>query len=543
MNPRLVFVALLLAGPLARGDQGVRRDGERVSGTLSLTANGSFAFREGDRDVGVAELELVRFAGKPPPAPGVHLWHQVRLEHGEVLHGEVRALDETHLIVRTAWAERVAVPRAAVERVGFPGGRPAFFDSFDGPPTDWTTAGDPRVADGRLVFAKSGQSAETGLKPAVAAGRVGVTFRGAVTTARRLNLELGFVEGGKPAPVRIELVGPGERFTVEAPGRAEYDGRLKRSAGERRLVAEFDRDRLQVFVDGFVLWSREAGPGELRSVRLAADGEGVDEAAVADVLVTRADAGVKTRDWGDLMRDAVRSAEGDETFGTLAAAGPGGVTLELKGKKLAIRWPAAAEFTFRRGPVPERETAGEHVRAIVAAADGGRDVLDGAVRGFDGKALVLAHAVLGDLTIPRQRLEELRLRFHGRRVPVDATPHHLGTRAAFGFAVPKPEGVRMIKTVSLDAAPREGFAVVDAARVGAKTTPVEVRWNGVLLSELNRLADKPGPEVRAYRLAVPATAWRVGENEVEVRLRVDGDGGRATGVDVRAVRLEVVEGR
>jgi len=42
-----------------------------------------------------------------------------------------------------------------------------------------------------------------------------------------------------------------------------------------------------------------------------------------------------------------------------------------------------------------------------------------------------------------------------------------------------------------------------------------------------------------YRLPVPAGAWRK-DNEVEVRVRPDKDGKRVAGVDLRAVRVEVV---
>jgi hypothetical protein len=160
------------------------------------------------------------------------------------------------------------------------------------------------------------------------------------------------------------------------------------------------------------------------------------------------------------------------------------------------------------------------------------------VTAFDDKRLVLAHAVLGDLTIPRDRVEELRFRFRGRRVPVDATPHHLGTRPGFGFAVVKPEGLRFAKAVTVDAVPAEGFVAVEAAQVSGPGPPVEVLLNGERLGELNRSADRADHVVRAYRFPVPAGAWRK-DNEVEVRVRPPADGKRVPGVDLRAVRLEV----
>ena len=348
-----------------------------------------------------------------------------------------------------------------------------------------------------------------------------------------MSLDLGFV--------RVELVGPGERYAVTAAGKADVAGNLKRDAGTHRLSVEFDRDRLAVFVDDLVLWVRDAGPGELRSIKLVSDGDGTEAAAIDDVLVANSEPPAEPRPWADLTADAVRSPDGDETFGTLTAAGPAGVTLEMKGKKLAIGWPAAAEFAFRRGPVTEAATSGEHVRVRLKTAEGLHDVLDGAVKAFDDKALTLVHPVLGELTLPRDRVEEVRLLFHGRRVPVDAAAHHLGARPAFGFAVPKPEGLRLVKTVAL-ANPAAGFVVIDAAQVSATGTPVEVLVNGERVGELNRLAGRAEPMVRAYRVPVVAGAWRRGDNEIEVRLRPAASG-KVTGIDVRAVRLELDDPR
>ncbi|MBO0697166.1 MAG: hypothetical protein J2P46_02115 [Zavarzinella sp.] len=535
-RPSLVLVACLAAGP-AGADEAVRSGGTRVSGTLTF-ADGRFAFHAPD-GTNPADLDLVRFAIKPPVPPPVALWHQVRLGPGEVLLAEVRSLDATHLHVRPAWGGALAVPRTAVERVtNAPGWRPVFFDTFDGDLARWTKSGEPRAASGQLVFDRAGQAIEGKWKDSSPAGRVAVGFRSAVTTSRRLSLELGFVRDGKPAPVRVELVGPGPRYVVTSPAKASHEGALKRDAGSHRLAAEFDRDRLHLFLDDLVLRTQDTGPGELQSIRLVADGDGAEPAAVDNVLVARPEPAREPRSWADLTADAVRSPDGDETFGTILGAGPSGVAFEVKGRKLSLGWPEVAEFAFRRGPVAERATEGEHVRVRVRSADGARDVLVGAVTAFDHKRLVLAHAVLGDLTIPRDRVEEIRFLFRGRRVPVDASPHHLGTRPAFGFAVPKPDGLRFAKAVTVDPVPAGGFVVVEAARVSGSGPSVEVLLNGERLGELNRSADRPDHVVRAYRFPVPASVWRK-DNEVEVRLRPPEDGKRIPGVDLRALRLEV----
>jgi hypothetical protein len=66
--------------------------------------------------------------------------------------------------------------------------------------------------------------------------------------------------------------------------------------------------------------------------------------------------------------------------------------------------------------------------------------------------------------------------------------------------------------------------------------------NGERVGELNRLAGRAEPVVRGYRLPVAAGVLRRGDNEVEVRLRPPDDG-KVTGIDLRAVRLELADPR
>jgi hypothetical protein len=530
----LPAAALLLAALVARGDEAVRRDGTPTSGRLTLSESGRFTFGEES----VNGLDRVRFAPKPPAPPPVHLWHQVRLGHGEVVLAEIRKLDDRALYVRPAWANRLVISRAAVEQVtNEPGWRPVLFDAFDGGLDRWTRAGEPRAEAGRLVFDKAGQAVEAVVGP-LAAGRVGLTTWATVTKGRRVTLDLGFVRDARPAAVRVEVSGSGEWFIVSAPDKPAHEGQIRRDGAARRVSAEFDRDRLAVFVDEWVLWTRDAGPGELRSIKLRSEGQGQDTVAVDDVLVTRPEPAVEARTWADLTADGVRSPDGDETYGALASVGSAGVALDVKEKNLALGWPEVTGFAFRRGPAAELATRGEHVRVLVRTADGLRDVLEGAVKSFDDKTIVLIHAALGELVLPRDRIEEVRLLFHGRRVPIDTAPHHLGVRPAFGFAVPRPEGLRLVRTFRLDE-PGTGFVVIDAAGVGRTGTPAEVRVNGEVIGELNRLADRAEPAVRRYRL--PVERWRTGDNEVEVRLRPAD--GKVTGIDVRAVRVELHEPR
>lgn len=531
-------IASLLCTASVPADDGVLRDGTSMAGTLGHR-DSKFTFGTADADRPIDSIEFVRFKPKSPfvrPAP---LWHRVQLSNGELFLGEILKLDDKHLHVRTAWANAVRIPRATIDRVGpGPGGRPVFLDIFDGELTAWAKSGQPKVESGQLLLA-AGDAVEVGLKSPVTAGRVCLTFQPFKSKSRIVMLELGFVRDGTPASVAIELIGPGPHFAV-TPGVAH---KIEREGTVRQVVAVFDRERLVLLVDDLVLWSQDVGPGVLKSVKLIASGEGDEMARIEDIAVLESDYTPRPRPWADLTRDAVRSADGDETFGTLTAAGPTSLRFEIKGTPAFLSWPAAYEFAFRRGPVAEATTTGEHVRVRVRSADGARDVLDGSVKSFDATMLVLTHAVLGELAIPRDRLEEIRLRFYGRRVSVESSPHHLGKKPAFGYAVPKPEGMMLTRAVKVDAVPHTGSVVIEAAGVDRTGSPAEVWFNGKRLGDLNRLADRAGLEVKAYALPVPSEAWERGENAIEIRLLPAVATGRVNGIDVRAVRLELYDAR
>jgi hypothetical protein len=241
-----------------------------------------------------------------------------------------------------------------------------------------------------------------------------------------------------------------------------------------------------------------------------------------------------------LTNDAVRSAAGDETFGKVIELSANGPTLEVKGRKDLHRWTEVSELTFGRGTCDEKSTAGEHVQIRIANADGSHDTLEGAITDFDDNRLVLHHAVLGRIAIDRSRLAEIRFQFHGRRIPIDCVPRHLGIKTAFGFASPKPEGLKLKKTLRVNSI-ASGFIAIDAAHLSGKGTPVEVLINGETIGELNRLADRADSAVRTYRL--PMESISAGDAEVEIRLRPPKDDGRVTGIDLRGVRFELHDPR
>jgi len=244
--------------------------------------------------------------------------------------------------------------------------------------------------------------------------------------------------------------------------------------------------------------------------------------------------------WADLTADGIRSSAGDETFGTIVELSAEKVVLETKAKKLASGWTEVAEIGFRREPIAERETKGEHVQLRLRTRENARDIIEGAIRAFDESAITLVHATLGKLRISRDTVAEIRFKFHGRCVPLDSIPRHLGNRPAFGFAVPKPEGMSLSKSMPVEMQGK-GFVVLDAAGLSAKGDRVELRVNGKSLGELNRLVDRSDGEVQTLRLALPALLNE--KTEIEVRVIADVEGRKISGVDLRGVRVELVEAR
>jgi hypothetical protein len=534
-SPIAVGLFLVVAG-LAHGDEALRRDGTRLTGQLSFSKERDFTFTSDGVDRPIETLEAVRFAAKAPPARPVPFWHQVHFGHGEVCQAEIRKLDATSLNLRPAWEGSLEVARAAVEHVTHePAWQPIFFDAFDDGLARWEKSGQPLAKANQVRFVRDGQAIATTFKTPLDAGRIGITWHAEFTKTRRLTLVLAF----DPHEIRVELVGPGDRYGVATALKADHAGQIKRKRAECSLSAEFGPDRLVICIDDLVLWASDSGVKALRSMRIESTGDGDEGAVVTSVQVARQETGVTRKPWADLTADAVRSPAGDETFGSILSTGPAGITLKVKEKELALAWPDVGDFAFRRALIVERETNGEHVRIRVRSANGVRDVLEGAVTAYDAKSMKLAHAVLGDLTFPRECVDEIRLDFRGRRVPVDSTPRHLGSRPAFGFAVVKPEGLRFAKSIDMPILPRESVLVVDAAQVDKQGAPAEVLVNGAVVGTLNHLADRGDQTVRTYRLAVPVAQWRQGANEIEVRVRPP-EGAKVKGIDLRAIRLDFV---
>src|SRR5262249_22983354 len=147
-------------------------------GRLRFTATGQAA------PTGLATLDQVRLAPADVSPPRAATVHCIELAGTQTLTGQLLALDERSLPLRTAWAEEVAVPRHAVRSVLHPRGHAVFLDEdFESGLQAWRLTGSPALTEDchtsgkhALLLSAAGQAAEYHLAAPLEAGRVGINF-------------------------------------------------------------------------------------------------------------------------------------------------------------------------------------------------------------------------------------------------------------------------------------------------------------------------------------------------------------------------------
>jgi len=568
-----LFLLLLSEGQLAA--QGLEAqaklpDGKQLSGELSLAATGRLLFRSEAKEVPLESIGLLKAVrGESVPLRSA-IPVEFRLIDRQVLTGKVIGIDVAKLTLRTAWADAISIPRGALARMSHPARwQPIFVDSFETLDPHWDFSGKAQPREGdctsgkfSLVLDAAGQSALFTPREKLAAGKLGLNIRGTgMVKTRRCWVELEFAgEKGPAVALRIGFGGPGDSFEVQSAGKAEYRGDVRRGAGWQRLSVEFSPEAVQLFVDDLALWSQAEGPGgRLRKCRLiceAAKGAGEGAFHFDEFALYAAAPKAPEGPPADPSQDAVSSREGDLLFGNLTRADPSGLALEGRFGSRNIPWTATSAIELRRLPVTAASTVGEHVRLTLRFDEGGRDLLEGAVKSLDRKAMVLSHAFLGDLTIPAARIDEIRPRFFGQEIVVDCQPHHLGKRKSARFLVPKPEGLNLIQRCKI-AEPAEGATlVVEACHVvgsednqqiaeslkrGGMRTAVFI--NNKRVGSLNDLVDRASPEPKRLRLAIPNGLLTAGDNVMEFRQTIDPETGASADCEIRSIRLELTTDR
>ena len=110
--------------------------------------------------------------------------HEVHLIGEQRLTGELLTLDDKALTLRTAWRDRLTIPRGAIVGVtNLPGTAIIVDEDFENGLKAWKLTGEPRVTKDRQTSGTSsllldgvGQSAAYALSVPVESGSIGVNF-------------------------------------------------------------------------------------------------------------------------------------------------------------------------------------------------------------------------------------------------------------------------------------------------------------------------------------------------------------------------------
>jgi hypothetical protein len=407
------LIYLFLVPLLAGADDAVLPGGERVKGELSLTKAGRLHFvPQKGPPPDAAEYYL---SGRPAPfrAGGGML---LKLPGGQEVSGLFLGLERDNLIFRTAWSDRLEVPRRAVVALThLPGWRPIFRHDLNGKLTGWSVQGTPAVESSGVVLSKPGQSLTCKPGQEIAEGRLGVNFREEARPAgARWVVEAVFRHKGGDRVVSVTLAGT--QLEVDSGGLMGTAGSVTRGDGWRRLWLDFTTGSLRIGVDDEVLWyTLTAGPGgPLRQVRLACTSTEKSTPAgsvlLSNFVLERA-VTERPHPRGDPKQDELWLAGGDQVFGEVVRADASSV--ELKGRFGVRRfiWSQLRGWFLRKSG--DRLAAPRAPVVQLGIRSGLRptaDVLEATLTALDAEQVKLTHPVLGTITLDRGRVAWLRPR-------------------------------------------------------------------------------------------------------------------------------------
>jgi hypothetical protein len=422
MRTLLALTAASLLSAQLRADEAVLPDGRRLAGELVLGRDGRLRFqpaREAEA-LPITRVEQVRFPAVTVP-PRFPLMHQVVLRDWQRLTGELLGLDGQAVRLQTDWAGPATFPRSAVAAVvQTPGFVTAFVDDFENDLRAWTLTGQP-VRDERehtsarsgLLLTAAGQSATYILPSPLEAGRVGLNFLDAeVSPGVHGRVVFVFQTPNGSRELRVTVVdGDGKAAGVELPNRVRWGTRAARTGGWRRLRVEFSADSLEVLVDDLVLFAgRGRGPGgPLRQCRVVREGgkNSGGQLWFDDWNVARRVEDLPHPE-GDPGQDEVWLASGDQLFGSVPKADRRAIELHARFGNRSMSWAEVRGLWLREAKFSAPVIPGEQVRLRLRPVDGFEpDRLDGVVESLDRERLVLRHALLGKVVLPRERLHRL----------------------------------------------------------------------------------------------------------------------------------------
>lgn len=380
-----------------------RTDGRRIGGTLAL-AKGHLRFTSTEGvEVPLADISRIVFAKPAAPLFRVGGGRRVQLRDGQQITGQLLGLDGEKLTLRTAWAERLELPRAAV----------ASLDSLPG----WRTVIDDDFRKGVHTFTTIGQVRTHTLDKPLPAGRIGVNFREqGKPTAARWTLEMLFEQGERMRHIAMTVGGESDKYAIDTGGLKGRARSVKRTPGWHRLILKFSPRSLRITCDDDVLWyNLEQGPGgRLKQVSwhchpISGDAtEPRGAVAWAEFSLERP-VDEHPKPPADTEQDAVRLSSDDQLFGRILQANRHGITIEGRFGKRTLPWNEVAGCSFQRTNPQKRLNESVNVRILLhSGLCSEADMLDGVVTALDDRRLSLRHALLGEQTFEHGRVRELQ---------------------------------------------------------------------------------------------------------------------------------------
>lgn len=416
----LVLAALGLTVRAARPDEATLRDGRRLPGKLTLSEKRWRFLPAGQaQPLSASSLHRVRLETRTVVPLRAASVHRVTLSDGQGLTGVLRGLDDRTLSVRTAWAEKLALPRAAVAAVTHqPGWTPVFLDDFTDGLKAWKVEGKPETEAAPtpdrsgLVFNAPGQAVEYALAVPLREGRASINFNdnkeaaGATWVA-----EAAFQTPAGPRVLSVTLAGASNLYEARVPGLGGAATPAARSSGWHRLSVQFTATSLRVVVDESVLWhSLKHGPGgPLLRWRLAcrkADAQTPRGQVRFAAFALQRTVDEPRRPPGDASQDEIWLLSGDQLFGHVLRADRRAVVLRGRFGQRTLPWNCIRGIYLRRGP-PLPRPAGERVRLWVENGTPQADELEGFLS-LDERRWRLRHALLGTVELERDRVRRIQ---------------------------------------------------------------------------------------------------------------------------------------
>jgi hypothetical protein len=399
--------------PGVRADTAVLPSGEQINGSLGALPDGRLTFVRSDQKVELRpqELEYVRFPAKPRTPLRAASIHRILLRDGQQLTGELSRLDEREVRFRTAWKDGFVIPRSAVLAITQPPGDATFLvDDFEAGLAGWSLTGAPQLSNrccssgrGSLCLDQPGQTAEVALAAPLEKGKVGINFceQGRPAGAHWL-VQATFDGTNGKRDVLIVVAGEGPCYRAQVAGATSE---LAARPGWHRLLIEFASRSLSVAIDEDILWfGRQTAPGgRLKSIRLSCTTAGntinTGEVFFDDFSIAQALPSIP-RPPGDPHQDEIWLRSGDQLFGNIAAADQRAIDLGFRSTRRSVKWGDARAIYLRNAPAAPPPNNRERIRVWLHSGAGAEpDQLEGSLRQFNDKHLVLHHENLGELTI------------------------------------------------------------------------------------------------------------------------------------------------